>query len=831
MVYRSISLFLFLWVSMIAATQCPVDVDTFHTSTAESFTFSNWAEFQIENVIIAGDNSEIYATSKCLISAVTNSIIMKMNEHFEINWYKTLEGEVTHDSLEVTPDTEDLVLIPFRSNRCDIFRLNSTDGSIILQKTFTIATRWTSIKLSEDGVYGYISAIYGLSPTIALLRMSDLEVISSFNHTLGSSISYVYGYKTASEDYNVLVGAKSILGAFHVISLDMTSILLPLNWGKVFGNGWLLFCPTTSLPAIGAIDEVAQIGYMLITYDDKPLFFSLNLSNGNLVGSFHESSLSQPNVKASIMEMSHDSGTLYIFIPHDNGFHLFHYYPGTSTFGTTLTSTTLKIYFLTIMNNYVYFGGKVLSNQNAFITNIAGEGNYDQNPVYNLSNSAVTFSPVGGYSLSSDILLIVIQLVTLGSGASATPFVTTQGSYIQSSTNLFSSDVVYRGGFEEIYYIKENLSGKVEFNASCSQSGTTAISSSIVAHPDTGTFPAWVSLNVDNNHLDVNAPSFGASNDYYFVFQSVILGENVKKYVTMSIFEWAVANCFDCKYESVHMWEEWDPGFTLSFDKLFWYHPNVGMIPPVPVDENETADNVAQEEIENSVAGVLGMVQALLAAVFITSIANSMFFDSSLQGMWSLFNQYQLTLILPLLKTFLFDEFIYFISGMEYLSFSLDFISFKHIGFFNSLHDYLDYDQSDEVYMDIGYDSGSYIVNQSGFYIMIVILAIWNLLFLPVYMYYKLDEQSIWTSFVKKIGNMLHISLYIRIMFEGFVFNFLLTSHELYKSSNIFHKHFISYIVAGMNMIILFLFLSAPIVMYIKYSSRVTHIKSVKELY
>jgi len=76
-----------------------------------------------------------------LISAVTNSIIMKMNEHFEINWYKTLEGEVTHDSLEVTPDTEDLVLIPFRSNRCDIFRLNSTDGSIILQKTFTIATR------------------------------------------------------------------------------------------------------------------------------------------------------------------------------------------------------------------------------------------------------------------------------------------------------------------------------------------------------------------------------------------------------------------------------------------------------------------------------------------------------------------------------------------------------------------------------------------------------------------------------------------------------------------------------------------------------------------
>ena len=148
------------------------------------------------------------------------------------------------------------------------------------------------------------------------------------------------------------------------------------------------------------------------------------------------------------------------------------------------------------------------------------------------------------------------------------------------------------------------------------------------------------------------------------------------------------------------------------------------MIPPVPVDENETADNVAQEEIENSVAGVLGMVQALLAAVFITSIANSMFFDSSLQGMWSLFNQYQLTLILPLLKTFLFDEFIYFISEMEYLSFSLDFISFKHIGFFNSLHDYLDYDQSDEVYMDIGYDSGSYIVNQSGFYIMIVILAI-----------------------------------------------------------------------------------------------------------
>jgi hypothetical protein len=132
--------------------------------------------------------------------------------------------------------------------------------------------------------------------------------------------------------------------------------------------------------------------------------------------------------------------------------------------------------------------------------------------------------------------LLVVNLLTLGSSASSIPFVN-PGLYTQSTVNIFESDVVYRGGFEETYYVKEEYVGTIVFNFPCSQSGSTPISHSIVAHPSTGTFPAWVSINPDYEHLNVVVPSYGLTNDYYFAVRSIILGENVDKLVTLTVYE------------------------------------------------------------------------------------------------------------------------------------------------------------------------------------------------------------------------------------------------------------------------------------------------------
>ena len=297
-----------------------------------------------------------------------------------------------------------------------------------------------------------------------------------------------------------------------------------------------MFCPSTTLPALTLVHESAVRGYILTSYDNKPLFFGVNLNGGTVVGSTYKLDLAESGVEVVMMSLNEAEGIIYIAVRHNNGFHLFQYLPATSTFGTTLKSTTLEIHFVKMMNGYVYFGGIVKSNQNAFIANIAGEQNYDQNTIFDLTSTSDTFTTVGPYSIGFDLLAILLPLgLTASTPSSISPV--NQGSYVQATINIFSSDVVYRGGLVETYYIKENYIGQIDFNTPCTLSGTTTVTSSIIAHPDTGTFPAWISLNSDNEHIDVTAPAFGVSNDYYFVLRIVVDGLISNKYVTLTIFD------------------------------------------------------------------------------------------------------------------------------------------------------------------------------------------------------------------------------------------------------------------------------------------------------
>ena len=66
-------------------------------------------------------------------------------------------------------------------------------------------------------------------------------------------------------------------------------------------------------------------------------------------------------------------------------------------------------------------------------------------------------------------------------------------NYIQSGTNIFNSDIVFQGGFDEQYYIIQNYSGTLPFNFPCSISGTNGVTATIVPHNITGTSPVWIS--------------------------------------------------------------------------------------------------------------------------------------------------------------------------------------------------------------------------------------------------------------------------------------------------------------------------------------------------
>jgi hypothetical protein len=50
------------------------------------------------------------------------------------------------------------------------------------------------------------------------------------------------------------------------------------------------------------------------------------------------------------LTMNADEDIVYIIIKHGNGFHMFEFYPATSSFSTAMKSTTLDVHFITMMN-------------------------------------------------------------------------------------------------------------------------------------------------------------------------------------------------------------------------------------------------------------------------------------------------------------------------------------------------------------------------------------------------------------------------------------------------------------------------------------------------
>lgn len=64
----------------------------------------------------------------------------------------------------------------------------------------------------------------------------------------------------------------------------------------------------------------------------------------------------------------------------------------------------------------------------------------------------------------------------------------------------------------------------------------------MIPYPTASSYPSWISINPDYEHIDVSAPSYGTSNVYYFGVRSVIFGENVDKYATITVYQCLVTN-------------------------------------------------------------------------------------------------------------------------------------------------------------------------------------------------------------------------------------------------------------------------------------------------
>lgn len=281
-----------------------------------------------------------------------------------------------------------------------------------------------------------------------------------------------------------------------------------------------------------------------------PVFYAVNLSNGALSGNIYISNLAASGQTAADLSYSETDSRVFILIKHNSGFHKIEYNPVSGTFTSSFTLSTHYGYFIKAKNGFSYIGGVLVSNLNNFYSKLIGNGENSQNQAFIMTASASSFTTTSSYGYSNQLSLTLLG--SLLSSVTSTTFATgSPGTYTQSVANVYHSDVVYQGGFTATLYCQESYTGTISYTFPCSLAGSTSISSSIIAHPSTGTFPTWVSVNADNLNLNVVTPA--GANTYYFGVRSVILGENVDEYVTLNVYQCGVTNCQSCSYATTNL--------------------------------------------------------------------------------------------------------------------------------------------------------------------------------------------------------------------------------------------------------------------------------------
>lgn len=171
-------------------------------------------------------------------------------------------------------------------------------------------------------------------------------------------------------------------------------------------------------------------------------------------------------------------------------------------------------------------------------------------------------------------------------------------------------------------------------------------------------------------------------------------------------------------------------------------------------------------------------------------------FSTSSQAIWSILNQYQLIILLPFLRGYLSDQFKYFINGYQAAFFKFTFLNPLSLPVVSEQRNKLTYDQPDPLFAENGFESGSYIINQMGLIIMMSILVVCHLLFLLSAKLLKYENKNTLVRyFHRKIKDLMHFDIYIKVLLEAFVFNFLAALSEVSRFSQS-KEHFISYGIA-----------------------------------
>jgi hypothetical protein len=126
--------------------------------------------------------------------------------------------------------------------------------------------------------------------------------------------------------------------------------------------------------------------------------------------------------------------------------------------------------------------------------------------------------------------------------------------------------------------------------------------------------------------------------------------------------------------------------------------------------------------------------QVIIGGACGSSAINSMITGAAPALMWGILNGLQLLVILPLTNAFLPDSILEFIYGIEFATFSFDFVPINTSPVYKQIDEWLHFDQEEDVISSMGIESTSSIVNNFQIITTFLLIGLVNLCVLPFYL-------------------------------------------------------------------------------------------------
>lgn len=277
--------------------------------------------------------------------------------------------------------------------------------------------------------------------------------------------------------------------------------------------------------------------------------------------------------------------------------------------------------------------------------------------------------------------------------------------------------------------------------------------------------PSWIILDETNYQLLIDTPSVISNTNYTFNITSASGTYTSNMQIIIEVGSWNDPHWLMCD-NTLNIWSSCESSYSLDPALFTWYDPNAASFELNPKFIKSTQTVGIASVSTSSVAGLISSAAA----------------GSSNHGMWASANQYQLYLLLPLLRTGMHNDLIEFFKGLSFFSFSFDFIRIDLIVKINNLLKYFEYGETDQLYSIIEYSYKSSIRN-----LMSVVFTIWWFFILHVgilmpirWWMEKLSESNKLRKLFEALYSIFMMGIYLRIYIESLVLQFFTTIYEIY---------------------------------------------------